>query len=166
MTHLYELSEQYRNLIAYTDTDDLTEQSVKDRLQCITEQLNNKAENIGKLIMEINSESDVIQKEIERLVNRKRIAENKADWLKSYILTEMLSSGIKKIEGQILTLSVRDSPPSVTVLDHTLIPEQYFRIIPETKEVNKKAILENFKKNGEILNGTSIVTDKKTLMIR
>jgi hypothetical protein len=166
MTHLYELSEQYRNLIANTDTEDLTEQSVKNKLQGITEQLNNKAENIGKLVMEINAESEVIQKEIERLANRKRVAENKAEWLKSYVLTEMLSSGIEKIEGQVLTLSLRKSPPSVTVLDQTLIPEQYFRIIPENKEVNKKAILENFKTTGEILNGTSIVTDKKTLMIR
>jgi RNA recognition motif-containing protein len=78
----------------------------------------------------------------------------------------MLLSGIDKITGQLMTLSLRKAPPSVLILNQDEIPNEYFRIIPETKEVNKSSILEHFKSSGEIIKGIDIVTDKKTLMIK
>lgn len=169
MAHLYELSEQYRNLVATlsdSDTEEITEQSIKDRLQNITEQLNTKVESIGKLILELSSDSDVMQKEIDRLSNRKRIADNKIIWLKTYVLQEMLSSGIKKISGEVVTLTLRDAPVSVNILNKDEVEEKFRRIVPETWDVNKQLIVSNFKETGEVPKGCEMITTRKTLMIK
>lgn len=168
---LYQLSETYRNLSDFLSQPSeegikFNEEELRNQLAQITEALDEKAENIGKLILEYNSESKAIDEEITRLSNRKRVAENKSTWLKEYLQTEMVNANTDKIQGQILTLSLQKSPPSCIVLDEKLIPEDCFRTIPEKREVDKAKILTEFKQTGEIKPGVQIVTDKKTLRIR
>lgn len=167
MPHFYELSTQYQNLLAWLESDQpIDENSLRQQLSEVTEQLKEKAENIGKMVLEYEANTVSIDIEITRLSSRKKSLVNKIEWLKSYVQGEMQNAQIDKIPGQILTLSLRSNPPSVKVLDETQIPAQFFRIIPETKEVNKSAILTEFKKTGEIQPGTEIITDKKSLVIK
>jgi hypothetical protein len=50
MTHLYKLSEQYRDLIvSLSDNEELTEETLKIKLQDVTTELNEKAEILVKL---------------------------------------------------------------------------------------------------------------------
>lgn len=166
MAHLYELSEQYRSVIANLESEEITEDLLKAKLAEVTTQLNDKAESIGKLVMELEADNTAIETEINRLANRKRITQNKIDWLKSYVLSEMLASGIEKIPGQILTISIQKNPPSCNIIDTSLLPLEYIRIIPEQKQADKVKILANFKATGEIPAGAEIITDKKSLRIK
>ncbi len=167
---LYELSEQYKTLETYLSNPDgevlFDELKFREQLNKISEAFNIKAENIAKLILSKQAESKALDDEITRLTSRKRSAENKVDWLKDYLQVEMQTANIDKIEGQVLSLSLQKSPPSCVIINQEVIPKIYVKVIPAQEQVDKKSILDHFKDTGEIINGVSIVTDKKNLRIR
>lgn len=164
--HLYEIADEYRSFLANADSEEFNEDILKSKLAEITGKFNDKAENIGIMALELQADSKALDDEITRLSNRKRAIDNKVSWLKGYLLQEMLNSAIDKVPGKIVTLSLRNAPPSVNILDKNAVPENYRRVIPESWDINKSAILENFKTTGEIPNGCEVITNKKSLMIR
>jgi len=100
------------------------------------------------------------------LATRRGGFNSKMEWLKNYLLVEMQATRVLKVKQDVISVSVQDNPPSVEVVDLEQIPEQYIRIIPETKEADKKAIIEHFKDTGEIVSGVNIITDKKHVVVR
>lgn len=164
--HLYEIADEYRSFLANADSEEFNEDILKSKLAEITGKFNDKAENIGIMALELQADSKALDDEITRLSNRKRAIDNKVSWLKGYLLQEMLNSAIDKVHGKIVTLSLRNAPPSVNILDKNAVPENYRRVIPESWDINKSAILENFKTTGEIPNGCEVITNTKSLMIR
>ena len=163
---LYELADQYNALKSLLEEDGATEEALQSQLQTIGEAFNDKAESIGKLILQLDSDAVAIGEEIKRLTARKQAAERKADWLRNYLLTEMQNAKTDKIKGQLLTVSVRTNPASVNIVNLDLIPIEYRRIIPERFEADKKAILDRAKTTGEIIPGCEIVTDKRSLSVK
>lgn len=166
--HLYQLAESYQNLVAWAESDEVLDENIlRQQLSEVSTQLTDKAENIAKMILDLEADSDTAKKEIDRLAKRKTSADNKAKWLNGYLLEQMQLSKIEKINGSVLSLSLVKNPISVRILDETKIAPEFWRIIPETKEVNKSAILTSFKETeGVIPDGVEIVTDKKHLVIK
>ena len=169
---LYALTDQYRFLLealANEDSGELDPEHLGElsaKLSDTTIDLGEKAENIGKYILSLEADVAAIRTEEERLASRKKSIENKASWLKDYLLREMMTAGIPKIKRELFTVSIRNNPPSVNVIDVEQLPNDFRRIIPETWQPDKKAILEHFKGSGEILPGVEMVVDKKRLEIK
>jgi hypothetical protein len=167
---LYKLADKYQalsNLIESEDTDDVCQEDVKVLISKIEDDFKDKAINIGKLILTANADIKSIDVEIDRLSLRKMNLIRKSEWFKEYLKEQMLTAQIDKIQGDVLNLSLRKSPPSVIVNDESVIPPEYFRIVPEQKVVNKIAILRHLlDSEGEIIPGCEIVTNKKYLVIK
>ena len=164
--HLYELTAEYRFLEIEIEAGDGDTDALQLQLDDIVGQLGDKAENIGKYILSLKADSEAIKTEIDRLATRRKAIDNKAEWLKSYLLSQMIYAEIDKIKKDVLTISVRTNPPSINIENQDEIPTEYRRVIPETWEPDKKAILEHVKATGEIVPGCHIVTDKKSLVVR
>lgn len=160
---LYEITDTYKRLL---DTEELTEEELAECLANVQDLFNDKALNIGKLILSLQAEAEGIDTEIERLARRREAILNRVKSLKSYLTMEMTATRIDKVKDEILTISLVNNPPSVTVFNENVIPENYWRIIPEQREVDKKAILEAYKSSGIPVDGTEIITDKKHVVIR
>ena len=88
------------------------------------------------------------------------------EWLKNYLLVEMLTANVLKVKKDVISVSVQNNPPSAELVDLELVPEQYVRVIPEKREPDKRAIIEHFKETGEIVSGVDIITNKKFVSIR
>jgi len=58
--HLYEITESYQKILAWMDEPniEISDEILKEHLANISEQLKDKAENIGKMILDLESESD------------------------------------------------------------------------------------------------------------
>jgi len=162
MTTLYELSSAYNALL---NTDELTEEELAEALKNIEEIFTTKARSLAKLTLSIQAEAEAVETEIKRLSSRQNALLNKAKGIKSYLLNEMKATEIDKIKDDLFTISLRTSPPSVQVDAEELIPDNFWRIIPEEKAPDKKAILEAHKSGG-IVPGVTIVSDKKYLVIK
>jgi len=166
MVALYELTNQYKELLLLAATTDCTEEEVAAKLHSILDNFNVKAESIGNIILDMGSDVEAIKQEESRLNARRKALETRKEWLKKYLLQEMVALHEHKIKSACVTIAVRVSPPSVEIVSLADIPTDYWRIIPETKEVDKRKITQHFKDTGEIISGCSVVTDKNYLEVR
>jgi vacuolar-type H+-ATPase subunit I/STV1 len=159
MSKLYEISERYKNIQVLLDNPELPNGEIKKALDNIGEEFDIKAENVAKVISAMNSDTDGIKREVERLQERKRTIENRVKGLKTYIYEQMQALNKKKIKGKLFTLSIQKNSPSVSVIDEGAVPGQYK--IPQPPKLDKKAILTDLKRDKkidgvEIKQGTSL----------
>jgi len=162
MTKLYELTQNYQNLVSLLEDETIDSSVVGDAIRQIEGDIIDKAQNIAKLLKNMEGDIKVFEAEEKRLRAKRTALEKKCKSLKVYLETELRKIGVKKIDG-IVPLSFRLCPPSVEIVDITQIPERF--LIQTAPEVDKKAILEAWR-NGETLpNSIQIINDKEYLKV-
>jgi predicted nuclease with TOPRIM domain len=160
MPKLYELTGQYRNLVELLDDPAIDGQVVLEAAIGIEAELTDKAQNIAKLLKNIDSDIEAVKCEKKRLAEMQSALENKYDNLKIYLETNLKQANLKKIAG-IVPLAFRKCPPSVEIIDPNLLPPECVIV---KKEPDKKAIKELLM-NGHPVNGAVLVTDKEYLKV-
>ena len=126
---LYELTENYRNLQELLDNPEIDQELITKALDEVGEQLEEKAENIAKLIKTLEVEVNGYKTEEKRLADRRKTLENRITGLKSYIDATMKATGKKRFKGQLFSFNIQKNPPSVKITDNTLIPKEYYHTI-------------------------------------
>lgn len=153
MAKLYELTQNYNNLLELMDDPEIPAEMLTGALNSIEEEITVKAENIAKLIKSLEVDAIGIREEEIRLQNRRRATENKIAGLKAYLDEAMRATGTDKIKGNIFTIGYQKNPPSVEILNGKAIPGKY--LIPQEATINKKMILAELKE-GQTIPGTAI----------
>ena len=159
---LYELTENYRNLQELLDNPEIDQELITKALDEVGEQLEEKAENIAKLIKTLEVEVNGYKTEEKRLADRRKTLENRITGLKSYIDATMKATGKKRFKGQLFSFNIQKNPPSVKITDNTLIPKEYY--IQQEPVLEKKTVLAELK-NGVIVPGTEL-SQTESLRIR
>lgn len=135
---LYELSESYQKVLELIEAGE----ELEDTLESIVDAFEDKVENIAKVMKSVEGEADIIREEEKRLAERRRALEAQASRLKTYVEDNMKSSGIDKVKGRFFSLSLQKNPPSVEIINESLIPTDYIKTVTS---VDKKLILEAIK---------------------
>ncbi|BDR73372.1 hypothetical protein K144316041_23830 [Clostridium tetani] len=159
MAKLYELTEQYSNLMELLDNPEVPQEMLEESLNKINDELDVKLENIAKLIKSIEVDVKGFKEEEKRLADRRKSSENRITNLKEYVEGAMRATGIKKVNGKVFTLGIQKNAPSVDITDENSIPEEYFIL---EKRLVKKKVLEAHKE-GRKVPGTTI---KRTESLR
>src|ERR1019366_2124410 len=115
MPKLHELTAAYSHIDALVDDDVLTNEQLLEYVDAIEGALKEKGENIAKLIENLEATADNIKVAETRMAQRRKAIENRANSIRSYLLANMVNSGITKIECEYFKIAVRDSPPSVLI---------------------------------------------------
>ena len=113
-----------------------------------------KAERVALFIRELLANAEAVKLEEQRLVARRKHYEKAADGLKRYLLSQMTAADIPKIEGKLVTVRTQKSPPSLVAPAFTqetlkLIRDEFVTVVPETRSLNGRAIIEHWKQTGE-----------------
>ena len=152
MSTLYELTNQYQQLLELES--EIDEQTFIDTLQSIDEAIEDKAENLAKVIKEIESTVSVITNEISRLQSKKQALNNRVANLKTYLQGEMEKVNKTKVKGALFTVNIQNNPPSLKVENTDKIPKDFY--IEQEPTHDKKALKEAVK-NGEVIEGVALV---------
>lgn len=145
MSKLYDLTQNYLNILDLEDQ--LTEEMLKEALESIEGDLQEKYENIGKLIAEMDASIAALKNEEERLYEKRKIMENKKTALKDYAFRNLKLLNIPKLQTPLFAYTIKKNPGSVNVVNEELIPAEYY----VTKfELSKKLMLEKLKAGEEI----------------
>lgn len=151
---LYELSQQYRALEALESSDDLPPEVIRDTLEGLTGQLQEKATNVGLFIRNLESTADAIEEAAEAMRMRGARLRKRAQSLHEYLKLNMQASGISKVESPYFTLCLKKNPPTVVIDSENLIPARFMRTPeppPPPKPVpDKKAIGDAIKAGEEV----------------
>jgi hypothetical protein len=148
---LYELSGEYRLLQEAADDG----ADVSSALASLTDELEIKAENIARLLRNMESDEDGLAAESKRLSERKASLASQREKLREYLRSNMEACGITRIKTPAFTISLANNPERVEVTDERSVPAQYTRLITKT-EIDKPAILRAYKDHGECVPGTEI----------
>lgn len=148
---LYELSTTYQQVVDLLENENDSDQIelLKQTLDSIDEAIELKADNIAKMIVEIDSNLEVLANEIDRLQGRLKTIKANKDSLKNYLKQAMEMSNKSKFATSHFNFSIRNNKPSVDVIDESLIPNEYIKQEIITK-IDKIALYEQLKNNVEI----------------
>lgn len=153
---LYQISDEYRNLMAQIEeADGEISDEQKLLLDSLTEQGEQKIESIAMLIRELDAEAEALETESVRMANKSKAIENRVAWLKDYVKAEMRSMGTTGVDGKLLKIRIQNNPPSVNVVDETVLPESYIKV-KEVRSIDRRAILDDYKASGECPSGCEI----------
>jgi uncharacterized protein (DUF1778 family) len=148
MSKLYELTENYNNLLELLDNPEVPEDMVKQGLESIEDNIKIKAENYAKIIKILDGEANTIDEEIKRLTNLKKTKNNNITRLKDSLFEGLQAVGIKTVKGTLFTISIQKNPASVDVIDNSKIPTTYF--IQQEPTLDKTLLLKDLKSGKEV----------------
>lgn len=123
-------------------------------LQINKDQLQSKSENYAYIIKQIDAECDIIDNEIKRLQQTKKVRENTVERLKSTLTIAMNTFEVTEIKTPLIKINFRKSK-SVIVYDVNSLP-QMFKTIKVTETPDKAKIKEVIK-NGDTVVGAELV---------
>lgn len=142
--NLYELSLSFQEV----QNMDLDPEVMKDTLDSIEDAIENKAENIAKLIRNLESDVSAYKEEEDRLKTKRQATENKVKWLKTYLEDNMKMTGKTKFKSGMFNFSIQKNPASVNITDERIIPEEF--LIQQPPKVDKTSLKEILKRGIEV----------------
>lgn len=162
---LYELTEDYMNLLELAEDPDIDEQAFMDTLEGIEGALEIKAENYAKVIRTLEGDAAACDAESKRLRNKKQTIENNIKRMKTALQYAMQATGKTKFKTALFSFGIQKNPAAVVIDEGYLenIPDRF--LIPQDPQIDKKAIKEALKA-GEDLEGIAHLEQTESLRIR
>lgn len=145
MANLFELTSNFKYILDHAD--ELDEQTLNDTLESIQEPLEDKVDNIAKLLKSLDSDVKTFKEEEKRLKERRQTIENNIKRIKKRTEYDLKTVGLSKIQGKTFTVSIQKNKVSVNIPDENKVPEQY--LVPQPGKPNKKEILEDLQNGDE-----------------
>ena len=137
-TTLYEISEQYRQLLEMLEDPEIDQDIVRDTLEGLEGELEVKAESCIIVSKRLEADADMVSKEIERLTKVKDSLTNNAKKIEESVMQTMVAAGKDKLPTKHFKLSIAKNGglQPLKLADISEIPEEY--IIREPKADTKK----------------------------
>ena len=142
MANLFDLSTDYQQLYdLIAEQED--EQILKDTLASINDAIEDKADGYVAVIKTLEGDNKAIDEEIKRLRQRKTSNQNGVKRLKESLQEVMEQTGKEKFKTALNTYSIANNPPSIEVVNESLIPKSYW--VEQAPKLNKREILSDIK---------------------
>jgi len=157
---LYEVTDIYLRALKGLEDSDLPENVVLNTLDALEGALEVKATNVAAYFQNLEAEANAIKNAETRMAKRRKAIESRVEWLRHYLKTNMDRCGITEIKSPEFVLKIVKNPPMMVIDHQDAIPEQFMRIIPETREPDKNALKEALK-TGEVIPGAHLETQTR-----
>lgn len=124
---LYEIADEYKFLLDNLIDEQTGEidETAMSRLNQLNEPLQNKCINTVRALKSIEYECKAIEEERKAMQAREKALKSQVDWIKSYLIDNMLKSGIEEISCPQFHVKTKKNPSSVDIYDDAYLPEEY-----------------------------------------
>lgn len=157
---LYEMTEAAKTLYELFMNDEIPLEAVQDTLDGMG--VENKLEDYVHVIIQLNADLAMLDKEIEKLLAKKARAQKSVDKTKAAALAYMYVTNKEKERAGVFSLSIRKSE-AVNITDLEKLPSEYVKA-KTTITPDKKAIKNAIKAGAEVA-GAEIV-ENRSLQIK
>ena len=145
---LYELTGQILELQELMEDDVYEPELINDTMESVMYDFQNKADDYVKLIKNIEAQVFALDEEAKRLKARQDKMKNKVKMLKDKLVTAMVATGTRKLQGTVGTLSLRRSTKIPSELTWENVPQEYVKT--EVKKSIDKVSLTSAIKEGKV----------------
>lgn len=139
---LYEITDEYRQLLEIAEDPDMDPDVLRDTMEAIDADLEDKADGYAKVIRTLEAEEAGVDAEIKRLQARKSAVSGNKGRIKDALEKAMRQTGKTKFKTVLFSFGIQKNPPSVAILSEN-IPLDYL-VVPDPQP-DKKRILEELK---------------------
>jgi hypothetical protein len=148
---LFEIVHQFKELESLTDSDDLAPEFVRDTLDGLTGDFEEKAVAVAKFILSLEANSKAIEEAAEAMSLRALRMKKRADSVRAYLLFNLQALDRMKISTAEINIARRNNPVAVQVSDERTVPKDYWRQPPAPPpQLDKKLIKEKLQAGVEI----------------
>ena len=145
---LYELTGQILELQELMEDDVYEPELINDTMESVMYDFQNKADDYVKLIKNIEAQVSALDEEAKRLKARQDKMKNKVKMLKDKLVTAMVATETRKLQGTVGTLSLRRSTKIPSELTWENVPQEYVKT--EVKKSIDKVSLTSAIKEGKV----------------
>lgn len=114
------------------------------RLDSIAREIAQNADKADFVFRKLEFESNFYAAEIKRLQNFKRSIDNAHERMREFVKTQMVATGVSRIEGETIALTISKTKPTVVIEDETALAKEYFDEVV-THKLNKTRVSEDLK---------------------
>ena len=159
MTTLHEMSKEYAVLYEMASDPDADLESFGMAIDELKGEIGAKVDGVVAVIRNLEALRDGIEAHIEKQAKRAAAADNRAKWLKRYLMDCLETIGEKRIVSTSAYVSIVNNPARVEIYSYAELPIEYVVMKEQynaDKVMIKKALLEGHK-----VPGASILKDKR-----
>ena len=138
MASLYELTGEYKAVMAMAEDGETDPQVITDTLESIAGEIEVKADGYAKIIKMLDIQAKGIKSEEERLANMRKSLENNIARMKKSLETSMIETGNKKFKTPLFSFNIQKNPPTLVIDDFDKIPEKF--LIPQPAKIDNKEL--------------------------
>ena len=134
---LYEITDEYRQLLEIAEDPDMDPDVLRDTMEAIDADLEDKADGYAKVIRTLEAEEAGLDTEIKRLQARKSAVAGSKARIKGALEASMRATGKLKFKTQLFSFGIQKNPASV-VLAEGKVPTEYCILqepIPDKKRI-------------------------------
>lgn len=149
MNSLYELTGQFLEIQSILESGEYDDQIVKDTLESLEFEIEEKADNYAKIIRNFESQIDAIKAEEKRLKDRRGTFEKSVKQLKENLQAAMIETGKRKFKTDLFSFNIAKNGgalPVVVDVETWALPDELVKI---EEKPNLKAIETLLKENPE-----------------
>ena len=144
MSNLYELTWKYKEIQNHL----LNEDGYPIELIAADEEINSKIENYGFVIRNLESDSEALDAEIDRLMERKKTTDKAIDRMKEMVMNAMKATDKTKLTTPHFKFTVARAGGKTPVKITGDVPHEWCKV---KYEPNKDKIRKAIEEDGEIL---------------
>ena len=143
MATMYELTTEFKEILAMAGDPDIDPQALNDTLEAIQGEIEVKADSTAVIINELTSEAAKLKAEESRLAERRKAFENHAARLKDGLYNAMKTVGRDKIKTTLFSFNIQKNPVKLVIDDENKVPQEY--LIEQAPKIDSAAIKELLK---------------------
>ena len=143
MSTLYELTEQYQELLSMALDPDTDPEALADTMEAIDGEFENKADGYAKVMKELKAIADARKAEAKRLLDGAKSVEVNIDRMKAALMTAMKLTGKTKFKTELFGYGIQKNPPSLKIDMPGRVPDEF--LIPQEPKVDSAAIKKELK---------------------
>lgn len=143
MSNLYQLTSNYQHVFEMLSQDDVDEQMIEDTLESIEGEIEEKADNYAKIILELEAKANARKAEAKRLTESAKIYENRIKRLKANLFDSMKNVGKPKFSTNLFSFSIVQNGGKAPLKIDGEVPEEYKKTILEDDTDKIREFLES-----------------------
>lgn len=134
---LYELTQEYQELLAMMEDPDIDPQVIADTMEGLDGEIEIKAESYIRVLKELEAESNKIDAEVKRLGSRWDACQINIRKLKDSLLTSMQETGKDKIQTEHFRISVAKNGGLKPIRVTGDVPPEFCKLEPDNKKIRE-----------------------------
>lgn len=164
MTKLYEIANEFKGLQALVEAGDLSEEDIADTIEGVEAEFKDKVKACLCVRQEALRGYESLQAEADRLSSLAAAKKQISDNLTAYVKHNMLAMGLDKVDADLFKVSIRKATKQLGDIDESKVPLRYFDVVPESKKLNKRALLGDAKASP--IEGVELIDSERSITIK